>query len=70
MGHPAGTDTSALVIGDDGPADAAPQFVGCRVLATVNDGVGLDNDEQGLPVMLCRTDGRWSALWPQLTHFN
>ena len=39
-------------------------------LARINDGIGLENDEQGYPVMLCRVAGQWPVLWPQLTHFN
>ena len=42
----------------------------CRKLATIDNGVGLDNDEQGLPLLLCRPSEAWSALWPHLTHFN
>ena len=45
-------------------------FTGCRRLATIDNGVGLDNDEQGLPLLLCRPSASWAALWPRLTHFN
>ena len=69
-GKPPPTATSAIVLGFDGPEDAAPSFTGCRRLATIDDGVKLDNDEQGLPVMLCRPSGSWISLWPKLTHFN
>jgi 4-amino-4-deoxy-L-arabinose transferase-like glycosyltransferase len=69
-GQPAATDTNALVIGYDRPPDAAPYFDQCRTLATVNDRVGLNNQEQGLPLMLCRPTASWSALWPHLTHYN
>ncbi len=69
-GQPRPRADHALVIGFDGPADAAPEFSGCHTLATVNDGVGLDNDEQGLPVLFCRPAAPWSTLWPRLTHFN
>jgi 4-amino-4-deoxy-L-arabinose transferase-like glycosyltransferase len=69
-GIPPARDHHALIIGFGGPADARPQFVGCRTLARINDGVGLNNDEQGYPVMLCRVAGRWQALWPQLTHYD
>lgn len=42
---PPAADTSALIVGFDGAADAAPAFADCRVLATIDDGVGLENDE-------------------------
>ena len=69
-GRPPARDGHALVLGFGGPADAAPAFAGCRRLATIDNGVGLDNDEQGLPVLLCRPTASWTALWPHLTHFN
>ena len=67
---PPSNDTFALLVGFNGPADAAPYFAGCRTLAVVNDGVGLDNDEQGLPVMLCRPTSPWPELWPHLRHYD
>jgi hypothetical protein len=69
-GQPVAADTRALVIGYDNALDAAPYFDQCRTLATVNDGVGLDNDEQGLPLLLCRPTASWSSLWPLLTHYD
>jgi 4-amino-4-deoxy-L-arabinose transferase-like glycosyltransferase len=69
-GMPPGHDTHALVIGYDGTADAAPYFGQCRRMATVNNGVGLDNQEQGLPLLLCRPAASWATLWPHLTHYD
>ena len=69
-GRPPAADTRALVLGYGRPAWAAPEFRNCRVMATVNDGVGLQNEEQGMPVMLCTPSAGWAALWPQLTHFD
>ena len=69
-GHPPSVDGEALVIGHDSVADARPYFDGCRTLATVNDGVGLDNKEQGKPLLLCRPTAAWATLWPHLTHYD
>ena len=69
-GRPPARDRHALVLGYDGPADAAPYFGHCRVLAHINNHVGLDNNEQGLPVMLCKPNGSWEALWPRLRHYE
>jgi hypothetical protein len=69
-GEPPASDRHVLLVGYGGAAAAAPQFAGCRSLAVVNNGVGLANDEQGLPVQLCRPTASWSALWPSLVHFN
>jgi len=41
------------------------------VAARLDNRVGIDNDEQGRPVLVCR-DLRelWSALWPRFQHFD
>ena len=69
-GRPAAAATSVLLLGYDGPNDAAPYFTRCIDVATVDDGVGLDNDEQGLPVLLCRPSASWAELWSKLRHYN
>jgi hypothetical protein len=69
-GMPPAGDTRVLLVGWDSAADAAPYFERCGTLAVVDNGVGLDNQEQGLPVMLCRTTAPWPALWPHLTHYD
>jgi hypothetical protein len=63
-GRPPDTDTRALVVGGH------RLFGDCRTLARIDDGIGLDNDEQGTPVSLCRLSAPWSALWPHLRHYN
>lgn len=69
-GKPPPSATHALLLGYRNAADAAPYFRGCRTLATVDNGVGLDNDEQGLPVQLCRPTASWPALWPHLIRYD
>jgi hypothetical protein len=69
-GIPPPSDTHALLIGVDNAADAAPEFARCHTLAHVNDGVHLDNQEQGLPLLLCQPTAPWTTLWPMLRHYN
>ena len=69
-GMPPAADTHALLLGYSNAAQAAPYFDRCRPLATVNDGVGLNNQEQGLPVLLCRVTAPWPTLWPALRHLD
>ncbi|MBV9166526.1 MAG: hypothetical protein JO342_10255 [Solirubrobacterales bacterium] len=69
-GMPPAVDTRAVLVGYHGAADAAPYFQQCRTLATVEDRVGLNNQEQGLPVMLCQPTRAWPALWPHLKHYD
>jgi Dolichyl-phosphate-mannose-protein mannosyltransferase len=69
-GPPPASDTHAIILGVDRPADAAPDFNACRTLAKIDNGVNLNNQEQGLAVLFCRTAKPWATLWPRLTHFN
>jgi hypothetical protein len=62
--------THALLLGYQNAADAAPDFSNCRTLATINNGVGLNNNEQGLPVQLCRPTASWQTLWPHLVRYD
>jgi hypothetical protein len=46
-------------------------FTGCRLRAQINNGEGLDNQEQGAPVRVCSGERvRWSRLWPALRHYD
>ncbi len=69
-GQPPASDAHALLIGFEDAAEAAPSFDKCRTLATVHDGVGLENDEQGLRLMFCDITSPWPTLWPRLTHYD
>jgi hypothetical protein len=69
-GPPPDSDTSAVVVGYD-PRYAATFFTGCVVRAHINDGVGLNNDEQGTPVMACSGERKpWSQIWRSLRHYD
>jgi hypothetical protein len=46
------TGTHTLLVGFDNATAAAPYFDQCRTLATVNNRVGLNNNEHGPQVML------------------
>lgn len=69
-GKPPRSATHALLLGYQDAADAAPYFENCRTLATINNGVGLDNNEQGLPVQLCQPTASWQELWPHLVRYD
>jgi hypothetical protein len=60
----------ALPLGYAGLLDAAPDFTRSARLAVIDDGVGLDNDEQHVPVLLCEPATSWKALWPRLIHYD
>ena len=51
--------------------DVSELFATCTVLARLDNGVGVDNEEQGAPVALCRDPVLpWARLWPQLAHLD
>ena len=46
-------------------------FVGCREAARVDNGLEVENEEQGGPIWVCEGPARpWSTLWPTLRHLN
>ena len=65
-GPPAERDLPVVAVGLP-PADLERWFGSCRLAARVDNGVGLDNEEQGTAVRVCR-DRRlpWAELWPQV----
>jgi 4-amino-4-deoxy-L-arabinose transferase-like glycosyltransferase len=46
-------------------------FATCRLSTTLDNGVGVDNEEQGEPVGVCRGPREtWARMWPQLRHLD
>lgn len=51
------------------PDDAAASFEGCHVAATIDNGYGLQTEEQGAAILVCTGPRRpWAQLWPDLRH--
>ncbi|WP_020576668.1 ArnT family glycosyltransferase [Actinopolymorpha alba] len=45
-------------------------FTDCQQVATVDNGVGVENEEQNAAIVLCAgAVAPWSELWPDLRHF-
>lgn len=66
LGPPQDDTASAVVVGyaED---DLARWCADVEEVTRVDNGVDLDNDEQGRPVHVCRGPvGGWAALWPDL----
>jgi 4-amino-4-deoxy-L-arabinose transferase-like glycosyltransferase len=66
-GPPPADRTVVVHVGDWRPADWSRSFVGCHVVAHIDNGLGIATSEQGKAVWVC-TDLRapWSTLWPEL----
>jgi hypothetical protein len=70
QGPPPSAATAAVVVGLD-PGDLPGVFARCEVRARLDNGVGVENEEQGRPVLYCT--GRtapWPTLWPHLRHLD
>ena len=66
-GPPPADLTVVIHVGDWRPADYGQFFTGCQVVATIDNGFGIENGEQGEAVTV-RTGLRapWTAMWPEL----
>lgn len=67
---PPDTATTAVVTGYN-RTDVDFYFSRCDAAGVVDNGLGVDNDEQGGTVWVCHDPRRaWSALWPELKHLG
>ena len=66
-GPPAADRTIVVHVGDWRPADWSQFFVGCHVVAHIDNGLGIDNGEQGTAISVCTgLRAPWTTLWPEL----
>ncbi len=66
-GPPSEDRAVVIHVGDWRPADWRPYFTDCRDAAAVDNGVGIDNGEQGTRVSVCTGLVQpWSRMWPAL----
>ena len=66
-GPPPAGRTVVVHVGDWRPADWSQFFVGCHVVAHIDNRLGIDNGEQGKEVTVCTgLRAPWTTLWPEL----
>jgi len=69
-GSPPDSATMALVWAQ-GRRFWTPLFDTCEPRAVMDNGAGVDNEEQGSEVLVCRNPvGGWAGVWPQLQHYD
>ena len=69
-GPPPNGSAPVVAVGLD-RSDIATTLRDCRLRARIDDGVGIDNDEQGAPVDVCRGPQRpWSVQWSAVKHLG
>ena len=62
---------TTVVVWTEDYAGAAAVFVDCRQLAVMDNGVGVDNEEQGSVVAVCTVPSTgWAPIWPLLQHYD
>jgi 4-amino-4-deoxy-L-arabinose transferase-like glycosyltransferase len=70
LGPPPASATT-VVVWDEQPQKIAAVLPMCSPRATMDDGVGVPNEEQGSAVLVCRAPAAgWAAIWPSLRHLN
>ena len=66
-GPPPEDRTVVIHVGDWRPADWSAFFVGCQEVATIDNGLGVMNGEQGKAVSLCTgLRASWATMWAAL----
>ena len=69
-GPPPAADTSALAVNVD-PALLHREFAHVRQVATFRNGLGVDDDEQGVPVYLATgLTSSWARAWPAFRDYS
>jgi hypothetical protein len=69
-GPPPEEATTAVAVGFPLPYLRA-RFASCTAAGVLDNGVGVDNEEQGRIIAVCRDPmGGWAAAWPRFQHFD
>jgi 4-amino-4-deoxy-L-arabinose transferase-like glycosyltransferase len=59
-----------VLVGEFDPAEVARYFTACERVTEIDNGLNVDNDEQGTDVLLCDGPANpWSRMWPDLRRF-
>jgi 4-amino-4-deoxy-L-arabinose transferase-like glycosyltransferase len=70
FGPPPDSATIAIEV-DEGDRQLAPYFDSCVPVGKLDDGVGVDNEEQSAAIRICRgRHGSWTDFWPDLQHYS
>jgi 4-amino-4-deoxy-L-arabinose transferase-like glycosyltransferase len=70
LGPPPDGASPVILVGM-GPITMQTYFVNCTVIGTIDNGVGVDNEEQGRTIAVCAGPRQpWSTIWPALRHLG
>jgi Dolichyl-phosphate-mannose-protein mannosyltransferase len=70
-GPPPADATVVVHVGDWTAAEWTPYFTDCQTVTHIDDGVGVENQEQGQAIWVCHgLRMPWTAIWPELRHLS
>ena len=70
FGRPPDGAAPVIVVGMD-PAYLDQRFRGCRIVTHYDNGLRIDQEEQGTPIGICAGPReRWAREWPRLHHLD
>jgi hypothetical protein len=68
---PIGQAGPVVLVGYEDDAERGRLFGSCQRGATLDNGLGLDTEEQGTPVWVCAAPPKpWAELWPEITRLG
>ncbi|HEU4422860.1 MAG TPA: glycosyltransferase family 39 protein [Pilimelia sp.] len=71
LGPPPPNTEVVITVGAGGEAFHQASFERCFIASRLENGVDIDNEEQGVPVRIChRPRESWDRLWPRFQHFD
>ena len=69
--RPPASATVVVFVGEQERSAARLFVTGCRRAGTLDNGVGVDTEEEGQPIGVCGAPrGGWAAVWPRLHHLD
>jgi 4-amino-4-deoxy-L-arabinose transferase-like glycosyltransferase len=64
-------DSATVVVEVNEGEDLGPYFDSCTRAGTLDNGVGVDNEEQGAAITVCRGPHQsWRTIWPHLRRYS
>ena len=70
QGEPSRRAKNAIVVGGE-YSQIKQYFKKCKVVGHLDNGVGVDNEEQGEPIAVCKSlQKSWTVVWPKLYHLG
>jgi hypothetical protein len=71
LGRPPESATTVILVGYDDASRVVARFASCTSVGRLDNGVGIDNEEQGRRIYACHDPREsWRELWPRFQHYD